>query len=126
MLAALNHSERRRDPRPRGAERRPLPRHGARRGRDARRAARRGPLPSTRRSTSAADRGGLEAAHAAGIVHRGPQAVEREDPAGGGVKVLDLGLARSVESSRPSISSLSPTSRRPRRATASSSARPPT
>ena len=52
---------------------------------------------------------GLEAAHAAGIVHRDLKPSNVKIRPGGAVKVLDLGLARTVESSRQVDSSLSPT-----------------
>jgi Tol biopolymer transport system component/tRNA A-37 threonylcarbamoyl transferase component Bud32 len=52
---------------------------------------------------------GLEAAHEAGIIHRDLKPSNVMVRPGGSVKVLDLGLARTVEPSGASDSSLSPT-----------------
>ena len=92
---------------------------GAGRGTDARRTARRrtaagrrsavGRVPGSRRR--------LEAAHGAGIMHRDLKPSNIQLRPDGSVKVLDLGLARSVEAGRTAVdSSLLPHHDHPRHA----------
>ncbi len=78
--------------------RRPRPRHGARRGADARRAAEGGRPPleeclSIARQIAEA----LEEAHEKGIVHRDLKPQNVKAPVDGKVKVLDFGLAKAMD-----------------------------
>jgi|KBSSwiStaDraftv2_1062776.scaffolds.fasta_scaffold16359_6 hypothetical protein len=69
-----------------------------------------GPLPLDEALAVAAQiAAGLEAAHEAGIIHRDLKPSNVKLRPGGSVKVLDLGLARTVDSAGTLDSSLSPT-----------------
>ncbi len=87
-----------------------------------------GPLPLEEALAVAAQiAAGLEAAHEAGIIHRDLKPSNVKIRPGGSVKVLDLGLARTVDSpGRARLLALPDASRRPPRSRESSSGPPRT